>query len=192
VGEFALRIPGLHNVQNTLAVLAVSDYLGLDLTDARETLQRFQGVRRRFEVKGEVDGIVVIDDYAHHPTQIRTTLRAARERYPWRTIWAVFQPHTYSRTKALWSQFAASFGDADQMVVTDIYSARETDDLGVNSQELLTIMNHPGAHYVSALSDVVTMLSQQLRGGDLLITLGAGDIYQVGEKVLARLKRRGR
>lgn len=191
-GEFTLRIPGRHNVKNGLAALAVSDYLGIDLIEAGKTLAQFQGVERRFEVKGEAAEVMVIDDYAHHPTEIKATLAAARERYPERRVWAVFQPHTYSRTKALLSEFAASFGDADQVVVTDIYPARETDDLGVSSQALLATMNHPGTHYVGALLDVVTMLSQQLRGGDLLITLGAGDIYEVGEKVLARLKRRER
>ena len=191
-GEFTLRIPGRHNVKNGLAALAVSDYLGIDLIEAGKTLAQFRGVERRFEVKGEAAGVMVIDDYAHHPTEIKATLAAARERYPERRVWAVFQPHTYSRTKALLSEFATSFGDADQVVVTDIYPARETDDLGVSSQALLATMNHPGAHYVGALSDVVTMLSQQLRGGDLLITLGAGDIYEGGENVLARLKRRER
>ncbi len=191
-GEFTLRIPGRHNVKNGLAALAVSDYLGIDLIEAGKTLAQFRGVERRFEVKGEAAGVMVIDDYAHHPTEIKATLAAARERYPERRVWAVFQPHTYSRTKALLSEFAASFGDVDQVVVTDIYPAREIDDLGVSSQALLATMNHPGAHYVGALPDVVTMLSQQLRGGDLLITLGAGDIYEVGENVLARLKRRER
>ena len=191
-GEFNLRIPGRHNVRNGLAALAVADYLGIDLMEAGKTLAQFRGVERRFEVKGEASGVIVIDDYAHHPSEIKATLAAARERYPERRVWAVFQPHTYSRTKALLSDFAASFGDADQVVVTDIYPARESDDLGVNSQKLLAAMNHQGVHYIGALSDVVVMLCQQLRGGDLLITLGAGDIYQVGEEVLARLKRRER
>lgn len=191
-GEFSLRIPGRHNVKNGLAALAVSDYLGIDLREAGKTLAQFRGVERRFEVKGEAAGVVVIDDYAHHPTEIKATLAAARERYPQRKVWAVFQPHTYSRTKALWSEFATSFGDADRVVVTDIYPARETDDLGVTSQALVAAMNHPDAHYVGVLSDVVTMLSQKLRDGDLLTTLGAGDIYQVGEKILALFKRRAR
>lgn len=191
-GEFSLRIPGRHNVRNGLAALAVADYLGIDLMEAGKTLAQFRGVERRFEVKGEASGVIIIDDYAHHPSEIKATLTAAKERYPERRVWAVFQPHTYSRTKALLSDFAASFGDADQVVVTDIYPARESDDLGVNSQKLLAAMNHQGVHYIGALSDVVVMLCQQLRDGDLLITLGAGDIYQVGEEVLARLKRRER
>jgi UDP-N-acetylmuramate--alanine ligase len=190
VGEFALRIPGLHNVQNALAALAVSDYLGLDLTDVRETLQRFQGVRRRFEVKGEVDGIVVIDDYAHHPTQIRATLATAQKRYPDREIWAVFQPHTYSRTKALLDEFAESFADADHVVVTEIYAAREFDDLGVSAADIVARMNHPDARYISGLSETADHLLDHLKPGDVLITLGAGDGYEVGEDVLVKLKKK--
>jgi UDP-N-acetylmuramate--alanine ligase len=186
VGEFALSIPGLHNVQNALAALAVSDYLGLDLTDVRETLQRFQGVRRRFEVKGEVDGIVVVDDYAHHPTQIRATLATARKCYPDREIWAVFQPHTYSRTKALLDEFAESFADADHVVVTEIYAAREFDDLGVSAADIVTRMNHPDARYISGLSETADHLLDHLKPGDVLITLGAGDGYEVGEDVLGK------
>lgn len=189
-GEFSLRIPGRHNVKNGLAALAVSDSLGIDLMEAGKTLAQFRGVKRRFEVKGEASGVVVIDDYAHHPSEIKATLAAARERYPERRVWALFQPHTYSRTKALLSEFAVSFGDADQVVVTDIYPARESDDLGIDSQALVAAMNHPCAHYLGPLADVVEVLCQQLRDGDLLITLGAGDVYEVGEQVLARLKRR--
>jgi UDP-N-acetylmuramate--alanine ligase len=191
VGEFALRIPGLHNVQNALAALAVSDYLGLDLTDVRETLQRFQGVRRRFEVKGEVNGIVVVDDYAHHPTQIKATLATARKCYPDREVWAVFQPHTYSRTKALLDEFAASFADADHVVVTDIYPAREFDDLGVSAADIVTRMKHPDARYISGLNEAADHLLNHLKPGDVLITLGAGDGYEVGENVLVKLGEKG-
>lgn len=195
VGEFTLRIPGLHNVQNSLAVLAVAHQLGLDLAGVGETLRSYRGVQRRFEVKGEVggrargrkarDGIVVIDDYAHHPTQIRTTLRAARERYPERTIWAVFQPHTYSRTRALLGEFAASFADADHVVVTDIYAAREDDDLGVSAADIVARMKHPDARYIPGLDETAGHLLDHLKPGDVLLTLGAGDGYKVGEEVLA-------
>lgn len=185
VGEFTLCIPGLHNVQNALAVLAVAHRLGLDLADAGETLRGYRGVQRRFEVKGEVHGIIVIDDYAHHPTQIRTTLRTARERHPGRTIWAVFQPHTYSRTRALLAEFAASFADADHVIITDIYAAREFDDLGVSAADIVTLMRHPDARYISGLNEVTEYLLDHLKPGDVLITLGAGDGYKVGENVLA-------
>ena len=188
VGEFTLRIPGLHNVQNALAALAVADRLGLDLTDVRKTLRRFRGVKRRFEVKGEVDGIVVIDDYAHHPTQIRTTLATARKCYPDREVWAVFQPHTYSRTRALLAQFVRSFADADHVIVTDIYPAREFDDLGVSAADIVARMKHPDARYISGLNEAADHLLNRLRPGDVLITLGAGDGYTVGEGILAELE----
>lgn len=190
VGEFALSIPGLHNVQNALAALAVSDHLGLDLTDVRETLKRFQGVRRRFEVKGEVDGIVVIDDYAHHPTQIKATLATARKCYPDREVWAVFQPHTYSRTKALLDKFAESFADAEHVIVTDIYPAREFDDLGVSAADIVTRMKHPDTCYISGLNETADHLLNHLKPGDVLITLGAGDGYEVGEDVLVKLEKK--
>jgi UDP-N-acetylmuramate--alanine ligase len=185
VGEFGLRIPGLHNVQNSLAALAVAHRLGLDLASVGETLRSFRGVRRRFEVKGEVDEVIVIDDYAHHPTQIRTTLRAARERYPGRTLWALFQPHTYSRTKALLDQFAQSFADADHVIVTDIYAAREFDDLGVSAADIVARMKHPDVRYIFGLNEAADYLLDHLKPGDVLITLGAGDGYKVGEAVLA-------
>ena len=187
-GEFGLRIPGLHNVQNALAALAVAHRLGLDLEGVTETLRNFRGTKRRFEVKGEAGGVTVIDDYAHHPTQIRTTLRAARERYPGRTIWAIFQPHTFSRTKALLKDFAASFADADHVVVTDIYPAREFDDLGVSAADIVARMDHPDARHIADLDDVVAYLLPRLQPGDVLITLGAGDGYKVGEMVLAELE----
>jgi len=188
VGEFGLCIPGLHNVQNALAALAVAHRLGLDWAGVGETMRSFRGVQRRFEVKGEVNGIIVIDDYAHHPTQIRTTLRAARERYPGRTIWAVFQPHTYSRTKALLDEFAASFADADHVVVTDIYAAREFDDLGVSASDIVARMDHPDARYIPGLDETADHLLDHLKPGDVLLTLGAGDGYKVGEEVLAELE----
>ena len=191
VGTFALPIPGLHNVQNALAALAVSDYLGLDLTDVRETLRRFQGTRRRFEVKGEVDGIVVIDDYAHHPTQIRATLATARKCYPDREVWAVFQPHTYSRTKALLDEFAESFADADHVIVTEIYAAREFDDLGVSAADIVARMDHPEARYIPGLNEATDHLLDHLKRGDVLITLGAGDGHKVGEGVLVKLEEKG-
>ncbi len=185
VGEFGLHIPGLHNVQNVLAALAVAHRLGLNLAGVGETLRGYRGVQRRFEVKGQVNGIVVIDDYAHHPTQIRTTLRAARERYAGRAIWAVFQPHTYSRTKALLGDFAESFADADHVIVTDIYAAREFDDLGVSAADIVARMKHPDVHYIPDLDKAADHLLNHLKPGDVLITLGAGDGYKVGENVLA-------
>jgi UDP-N-acetylmuramate--alanine ligase len=179
-------IPGAHNVKNALAALAVAHELGVPLAQAAVTLADFNGVGRRFEIKGQVGGILVIDDYAHHPTEIRATLAAARVRYPERPIWAVFQPHTYSRTRALLDDFAAAFADADHVVVVDIFPARETDDGSVSSRDMVAHMEHPDAHYIGALDDAADFVTRRLRPGDLLITLGAGDGYRVGEIVIDR------
>jgi UDP-N-acetylmuramate--alanine ligase len=165
----------------------VADHLGLDLTAVDTALREFRGTKRRFEHKGTADGVIVIDDYAHHPTEIQATLAAARGRYPDSEIWAVFQPHTYSRTKALLAEFAESFGDADHVIVVDIYPAREYDDLGVSTADIVARMAHPDARHIATLNDAADYLLRHLKVGDVLITLGAGDGYLVGERVLASL-----
>jgi UDP-N-acetylmuramate--alanine ligase len=190
VGTFGLQLPGLHNVKNALAAIVVADHLGLDLADVGTELREFQGTKRRFEHKGTAGGVVVIDDYAHHPTEIRATLAAARGRYPDSEIWAVFQPHTYSRTRALLAEFAESFGDADHVIVVDIYPAREYDDLGVSAADVVARMTHPDARHITTLDDATDYLLGHLTAGDVLITLGAGDGWRVGEKVLASLRKR--
>ena len=187
VGTFGLQLPGLHNVKNALAAIAVADHLGLDLTDVGTALREFRGTKRRFEHKGTAGGVIVIDDYAHHPTEIRATLAAARGRYPDSEIWAVFQPHTYSRTRALLAEFAESFGDADHVIVVDIYPAREYDDLGVSAADIVVRMTHPDARHIATLDDAADYLLRHLKVGDVLITLGAGDGYLVGERVLVSL-----
>jgi UDP-N-acetylmuramate--alanine ligase len=187
VGAFGLQLPGLHNVKNALAAIAVADHLGLDLAGVGTALREFRGTKRRFEHKGTADGVIVIDDYAHHPTEIRATLAAARGRYPDRQIWAVFQPHTYSRTKALLTEFAESFGYADHVIVVDIYPAREYDNLGVSAADIVARMAHPDARHIAGLDEAIGYLTQRLKPGDVLITLGAGDGYLVGEGVLAGL-----
>jgi len=187
VGTFGLQLPGLHNVRNALAAIAVADHLGLDLANVGAALREFQGTKRRFEHKGTASGVIVIDDYAHHPTEIRATLAAARGRYPDSEIWAVFQPHTYSRTRALLIEFAESFGDADYVIVVDIYPAREYDDLGVSAADIVARMTHPDARHIATLDGAADYLLGHLKAGDVLITLGAGDGYLVGEKVLERI-----
>jgi UDP-N-acetylmuramate--alanine ligase len=189
-GWFQLRIPGVHNVSNALAAIGVADYLELDVTSVRDTLRCFQGVGRRFEIRGELQGITVVDDYAHHPSEIRATLAGARRRYDGRRIWVVFQPHTYSRTKALLSDFASAFTDADEVVVTAVYAARESDTLGVCASDLAKAMSHPRVAHVADLSAAATQVASQLVSGDVLITMGAGDVWRVGEEVLAILRRR--
>jgi UDP-N-acetylmuramate--alanine ligase len=130
----------------------------------------------------------VIDDYAHHPGEIRTTLRAARARYPGRSLWVVFQPHTYSRTRALLEEFAAAFEDADHVLLLPIYAARETDTLGVRSEDILRRMTHSDAQCVPDFEAAVDFLRRHVRPGDVVLTLGAGDVYRVGERLLEALK----
>jgi UDP-N-acetylmuramate--alanine ligase len=187
LGLVRLRVPGAHNASNAMAALVVTDFLDVPFRVAREALTDFRGVARRFEVKGEAGGVVVIDDYAHHPTEIRATLRAARERYPERRIWAVWQPHTYSRTKALLDGFAASFGDADRVVVLPIYPARETDTLGISAADVVEVMDHTGAYVAGSMKEAVEQLRTGVRPGDVVLTLGAGDGDWVGEQILAQL-----
>lgn len=187
-GLVRLRVPGLHNVVNSLAVLAVADWLGLPWDAVTEALRTFRGMERRFEVKGVAAGVTVVDDYAHHPTEIRATLAAARTSYPGRCIWAVWQPHTYSRTRVLLDDFAAAFDDADHVVVTPIYAARESDDLGVSSADVVARMHHPDARTVAGLGEAAALLADKVSSGDVVLTLGAGDGYLIGEWLLERLR----
>jgi UDP-N-acetylmuramate--alanine ligase len=184
VYQVSTSVPGTHNVKNGLAALIVADRLGVPIAQAAATLANFTGVGRRFEIKGQVGGILIVDDYAHHPTEIRATLAAARTHYPDRPIWAVFQPHTYSRTRTLLDDFAAAFSDADHVVIVDIFPSREVDDGSVSSRDLVGRMTHPDARYIGALDDAADFLTGQLHPGDLLITLGAGDCYRVGDRVI--------
>ncbi|MBN1995678.1 MAG: UDP-N-acetylmuramate--L-alanine ligase [Anaerolineae bacterium] len=183
----SLTVPGLHNVYNALAVLAMARQQGLDVAQAAGILGRFAGVSRRFELKGEANGITVIDDYAHHPTEIRATLAAARARFGDRPLWAVFQPHTFSRTMALLNDFAGAFDNADHVIIVDIFASRETDAGLVNSKDILNRMNHPDARYLGPLLEATDYLVSHLAPPAVLLTLGAGDGYQVGEWVLERL-----
>ncbi len=188
LGLARTRLAGDHNVCNALAALAAVDYCGVPFATALPALRAFRGVGRRFEVKGEVHGITVVDDYAHHPTEIRATLASARQRFPGRPLWAMFQPHTYSRTRALMANFASSFGDADHVVVSDIYSAREASDAALSSADLIGAMQHVDAQYVGGLEAAAHTLAQRMRPGDVLLTLGAGTSHKVGELVLAELR----
>ena len=191
VGSVQLKIPGRHNALNALAVIALSDWLDIPFDLTSQALASFGGVGRRFEVKGEVNGIVVVDDYAHHPTEICATLAAARDTYPGQRIWVVFQPHTFSRTRALLDQFAAAFGDADDVIVLDIYAAREAEDLGIDAAGLVSRMEHPSVRHIGGRRPAADHLLAHLRPGDVLITMGAGDGDKVGEWVLEGLEKDG-
>lgn len=188
-GSFTLRAPGLHNVRNALAALALASWCGIPFEVAAPSLEAFNGTARRFELKGEAGGVRVYDDYAHHPTEVEATLAAARRRYPEQRIWAVFQPHTYSRTRHMLYRMGESFEVADHVVVTDIYGAREHDDGSVSSAELVAASSHPNIVHVPMLDAAAAYLLENLEAGDVLITLGAGDGYRVGEIVLAHLRR---
>ena len=185
--EVSLSLPGRHNVSNALAVLAVAQQQGLNLSQAAEIIGRFSGVGRRFELKGEVNGITVIDDYAHHPTEIKATLAAARARFGARPIWAVWQPHTFSRTLALLDEFARAFDQADHVIIVDIFASRETDAGQVNSKNIINKMSHPDARHIGPLREAADYLAAHLAAPAVLITLGAGDGYRIGEWVLEGL-----
>ena len=190
VGLARLRLPGDHNVRNALAAIAVGLDLGLDFNTIRQALADFGGMKRRFQVTGEVGGVVVIDDYAHHPTEIRATLAAARQRYSGRRLWAVWQPHTFSRTKLLLSEFATCFNEADQVVALDIYHSRETDTLGINTAVVLQTMNHPHATYTPSHKEAADYILDRVRPSDVVLTLGAGDGNLVGQWVLTGLRQK--
>jgi UDP-N-acetylmuramate--alanine ligase len=190
-GRLQLQVAGIHNVRNALAALAAAASSGVATDTALEALAAYRGSARRFEAKGETAGVTVIDDYAHHPTEVAATLAAARQRYPDRRIWAVFQPHTFSRTQRMLYQMGESFGAADEVIVLDIYAAREVDDGSVSSAELVAASPHPSIRHIAALAAAVAFLAAHVRPGDVVITLGAGDGYKVGEQLLARLHAEG-
>jgi UDP-N-acetylmuramate--alanine ligase len=182
----SLQVPGVHNVRNALAALAVMAVLGLSFKKSVAVLGKYTGTGRRFEVRGEKKGILVIDDYAHHPTEIKATLAAARSRYPGRRVWAVWQPHTYSRTKALFQDFSRAFSDADEVIVTEIYPSREPKQ-DFSSAEVVRAMPHPSARFIASLEETTQYLLKNLRAQDVLIVLSAGDAEQISANVLAGL-----
>ncbi len=187
VGSVSLRVPGIHNVSNALASLAVSLELDIDFDTAREGLETFHGTERRFQYKGQVNGVTIIDDYAHHPTEIRATLRAAKN-YPHRELWCVFQPHTYTRTHAFLHEFAEALTLADHVVLADIYAAREQNTLGITSQALQAELEKIGkpCDYFPSFEEIEKFLLKNCINGDLLITMGAGDVLKIGENLLSR------
>ncbi len=184
LGLVRLRVPGSHNASNATAAMAVTDFLGIPFRKAADALTTFRGVRRRFEIKGETQGVTVVDDYAHHPTEIRATLQAAKERFPKRAIWAVWQPHTYSRTQALLNDFTQAFGLADHVIVLPIYAAREKDTLGIDNDLVAKKIEHPDARRADSLEEAVAQLKAEVKEGDVVLTLGAGDGNRVGEWLL--------
>ena len=187
VGPVELHVPGIHNVSNALAALATTMELGFDFKTASEGLAMFHGTDRRFQYKGEVNGVTIIDDYAHHPQEIAATLAAAKN-YPHKKLWCVFQPHTYTRTKAFLDDFADVLSMADVVVLADIYAAREKNTYGISSRDIEAKLKEKGTecHYFPSFTEIEKYLLENCINGDLLITMGAGDIVNVGEYLLGR------
>ena len=181
-----LKVPGDHNVSNALAALAVSDGLGIDIEKAVKGIGNFTGADRRFEYKGEVNGFSVVDDYAHHPTEIEATMRTAKKIEHGR-LFVVFQSHTYTRTKIFFDDFVKALSPADVVIMPDIYSARETDNLGVSSLDLCNALNDIGteAHYIPDFKKIEEYILENCTKGDLLITMGAGETNKIGDALIA-------
>ena len=184
-GHVTLSVGGEHNVYNALSAIAVADLLGVSAETIQEGLLSFHGTDRRFEYKGEFNGITVIDDYAHHPTEIEATLKSAAH-YPHRELWCIFQPHTYTRTKALFDEFAQALSHTDHLILADIYAARETDTLGISSEQLARSAASYGcdAIYLPSFDEIEKYVRDHCQSGDLLITMGAGDVVNIGEDLL--------
>ena len=185
--NFTLGVSGRHNVYNSMAAIALADILNIPDDRVRESLASFHGTDRRFQLKGECDGVTIIDDYAHHPTEISATLSAAAN-FPHKKLWCVFQPHTYTRTKAFLSQFAASLSAADHVVLADIYAAREKNLLGISSKDLQKELLKLGVKcdYFPSFEETENFLKKNYSPGDLLITMGAGDVVNIGEDLLKK------
>lgn len=185
VETFHLHVPGMHNVSNALASIALAIKLGLESETIQQGLQSFRGTDRRFQLKGSIGGLTIIDDYAHHPTEITATLQSAKN-YPHSTTWCVFQPHTYTRTKALLKDFAKALTLADRVILADIYAAREVNTIGITSKDLQREIQNLGTEccYFPTFDEIETYLLQNCVSGDLLITMGAGDVVKIGENLL--------
>jgi len=190
VGRITISIPGDHNVLNALAAVGVGLELDLDFECIREGLKDLGGLKRRFEIKDERDGILFLDDYGHHPTEIVATLSAAKECWPDRRLVVVFQPHRYTRTRDLYDKFVTSFNQADLLIISTLYGAGEEPIPGVDSRSLyqgIRDHGHRGVHFCPSKEDIISLLLNEMRPGDLVLTLGAGDIHVVGTELLKRI-----
>lgn len=185
IGHIKLNVPGIHNVYDSLSVAALSINDNLDLSAIQEGLKNFKGTHRRFEFKGKINGADVIDDYAHHPTEIKATLAAAKVRKK-NKITAVFQPHTYTRTKSLLDEFSTAFDDADEIIVLDIFAAREKDTGEIHSKDLVKklVERNKDAKYFSSFDEAKKYILSIIKENEMLITIGAGDVYLLGEAII--------
>ncbi len=188
VGLARTRLPGLHNVGNVLAAVAVMSLMDIPFGDLRDALTEYQGVGRRFQILGSIAGVTVIDDYAHHPTEIKATMQAARERYPSADIWAIFQPHTFSRVKAFESGFSTSFDQADHVIVIDVFAAREESDPAYSGEAIARKIPGRDVRYIPTIAQTAAVLAGEVGEGSLVITLSAGDGNQVGELLLENIQ----
>jgi UDP-N-acetylmuramate--alanine ligase len=198
IGNFELPAPGIHNVLNSLAAIGVALVLKLDVSIIKDALKGFSGIQRRFEFKGEVDGIKIFDDYGHHPSEIRATLRAVKDglinSHESGRLFVLFQPHRYTRTKDLMDDFSSSFNDADSLILLDIYSAGEKPIEGVSSATLgerIKKAGHGGVLYPENREEAIGHIISNMRRGDIFLTLGAGDVWKIGDEILSRLKVKG-
>jgi UDP-N-acetylmuramate--alanine ligase len=194
VGEVSLHVPGLHNIYNSLAAIAIGLELEVPFETISKALSQFTGVNRRFQFKGEAAGVLVVDDYGHHPTEIRATLVAAKLGAAGRRMVVLFQPHRYTRTQDLMDEFARSFNNADVLMVSDIYAASEQPIEGVSGEALVDAVSrfgHKDARYAGSIEDATRALLEEVHEGDMVITLGAGNVYRVGERLVELLKERG-
>ncbi|MGB8887911.1 MAG: UDP-N-acetylmuramate--L-alanine ligase [Candidatus Korobacteraceae bacterium] len=192
LGQFRLRVPGAHNVRNATAAIAVGLGLDVPVEQIRDALENFNGVDRRFQLIGTVNGVSVIDDYGHHPTEIRATLAAARQ-CGFKKVHVIFQPHRYTRTQLLMDDFATAFRDADSVLVLDIYAASEAPIAGITGESLANRITEAGgqeALYVASFAEAVELATGAAAAGDMILTLGAGSIWQLGTQVLEELESR--
>jgi UDP-N-acetylmuramate--alanine ligase len=193
LGEFQVRMPGVHNVLNALAVIAVCDEVGVPLEQVKKSLGGFTGVQRRFTIVGEHDGVTIVDDYGHHPAEVQTTLEAAQSAYGRRLVVA-FQPHRYSRTKHCFDDFTRAFNRADVLLLSDVYAAGEEPIAGADSASLAGAVRahgHRDVTHVPAIDDLAGALYERLKPGDVVMTMGAGNITNVGRTLLVKLQREG-
>lgn len=182
-----LNVTGMHNIYNSLASIASAHFMGIDDQSILAGLKQYGGTDRRFQYKGKVGEVTIIDDYAHHPDEIEATIKTAKH-YPHEKMWVVFQPHTYTRTKSLLPEFAKSLSLADEIILADIYAAREKNTLGISSKDLMDEINKLGTktHYYPSFSEIENFLLENCSSGDLLITMGAGDVVKIGEHLLGQ------
>jgi UDP-N-acetylmuramate--alanine ligase len=188
LGKVILSVPGWQNVLNSLPVFAIGFEFGLDFNSIAGSLRTFAGARRRFQTVGEFNDVLIVDDYAHHPTEVRATLAAARAGWPGRRIICIFQPHRYTRTALLKDRFAGAFSDADKIIITDIYAASEKPIPGISGKSIADAIQGKDVLYVPRKEKIFEHLMPEIKAGDMVLTLGAGDIYTVGKEILTRLK----